>query len=295
MKGGLLLQILLVCGVASAAEVRQDEIYPLDTSWPIQTTKSSRFQERYENFMKGCDAHNPPMLCELSESERFWRNRNQPALMTNYTRDGFGISKIPDDLFDEITYFFEENRGSVERREPSGPHPTYINAWEANIGFLSMFADEHELLRNWITGDMKAILEEWSGEELEFHVMYGVRLYYNNAILTPHVDTMPRVISAILNVAQDVDEPWPLEVYDHDGLPHNVTIQPGEVIMYESGTIVHGRPFPMKGRFYANIFVHFSPHSTKEEVRRIGIMQEKRMRRTTKATENLKEKRKEEL
>jgi len=29
--------------------------------------------------------------------------------------------------------------------------------------------------------------------------------------------------------------------------------------MYESGSLTHGRPFPLKGRFYANLFVHFEP------------------------------------
>jgi len=28
---------------------------------------------------------------------------------------------------------------------------------------------------------------------------------------------------AIINVAQDVDEPWPLEVYGHDGKATNVS------------------------------------------------------------------------
>jgi len=31
------------------------------------------------------------------------------------------------------------------------------------------------------------------------------------------------------------------------------------MVLYESGSLMHGRPFPMKGRFYANIFIHFQP------------------------------------
>lgn len=29
--------------------------------------------------------------------------------------------------------------------------------------------------------------------------------------------------------------------------------------MYESHSLIHGRPFPLNGRYYANIFVHFEP------------------------------------
>jgi len=36
-------------------------------------------------------------------------------------------------------------------------------------------------------------------------------------------------------------------------------MEPGDMVLYESGSLIHGRPFPLKGRFYANIFIHFEP------------------------------------
>ena len=62
-----------------------------------------------------------------------------------------------------------------------------------------------------------------------------------------------------VNVDQDVDEDWPLEVYGHDGKATNVSMRPGDMVLYESHSVIHGRPFPLKGKFYANIFVHFEP------------------------------------
>lgn len=38
--------------------------------------------------------------------------------------------------------------------------------------------------------------------------LYGIRVYKEGAVLAPHVDRLPLVSSAIINVAQDVDEPW---------------------------------------------------------------------------------------
>ena len=49
--------------------------------------------------------------------------------------------------------------------------------------------------------------------------------------------------------------PGSLEVISHDGRAYNVTMEPGDMVMYESHSILHGRPFPLKGRYYANIFV----------------------------------------
>jgi prolyl 4-hydroxylase len=103
------------------------------------------------------------------------------------------------------------------------------------------------------------ILEEWTGQELAYSSIYGIRVYKEGAILAPHVDRLPLVSSAIINVAQDVDQPWPLEVIGHDGKATNVTMEPGDMVLYESHSIIHGRPFPLKGRFMANLFVHFEP------------------------------------
>ena len=55
------------------------------------------------------------------------------------------------------------------------------------------------------------------------------------------------------------DYSWELEVYDRDGNAVNVTMAPGDMVLYESGSLIHGRPFPLKGRYYANIFIHFEP------------------------------------
>jgi len=70
---------------------------------------------------------------------------------------------------------------------------------------------------------------------------------------------MPLVSSAIINVDSDVDEPWPLEVIGHDGVARNITMEPGDLVLYESHSVIHGRQFPLKGRFMANIFIHFEP------------------------------------
>lgn len=101
---------------------------------------------------------------------------------------------------------------------------------------------------------------EWTGEDLTQCSLYGIRVYKDGAVLAPHVDRLPLVSSAIINVAQDLDEPWPIEVIGHDGRAHNVTMEPGDMVLYESHSVIHGRPYPLKGRFYANIFIHFEPN-----------------------------------
>ena len=91
---------------------------------------------------------------------------------------------------------------------------------------------------------------------------------------------MPRtpthVISAILNIGQDVEEDWPLFLRDHRGEDHvvmrrvshcghvsrvtcQVFLAPGDLVWYESARVVHGRQFPLRGASFDNLFLHFKP------------------------------------
>ena len=78
----------------------------------------------------------------------------------------------------------------------------------------------------------KNTISEWTGQELTQCSLYGIRVYYEGSVLAPHVDRLPLVSSAIINVAQDTDEPWPLEVIGHDGRAENVTMEPGKTFRY---------------------------------------------------------------
>jgi len=36
-------------------------------------------------------------------------------------------------------------------------------------------------------------------------------------------------------------------------------MKPGEALLYESARCMHGRPIPLRGKEYSNIFVHYRP------------------------------------
>lgn len=101
------------------------------------------------------------------------------------------------------------------------------------------------------------------------------------------VDRLPLVTSCIINVDQELEQPWPIEVYSHDGRAHNVTMAPGDMVLYESHTVLHGRPFPMKGDMYANIFVHFKPVHHDEILRAHGSNVGQYRRNIRKSSDNM--------
>lgn len=70
---------------------------------------------------------------------------------------------------------------------------------------------------------------------------------------------------------QGMEEPWVLEVYGHDGQATNITMEVGDMVFYESHSVIHGRPFPLQGDLYANVFVHFEPSDTSLYNPKVGL------------------------
>ena len=50
---------------------------------------------------------------------------------------------------------------------------------------------------------LKISRSEWTGQQLAECSLYGVRVYKEGAVLATHVDRLPLVSSAIINVDQD--------------------------------------------------------------------------------------------
>lgn len=73
--------------------------------------------------------------------------------------------------------------------------------------------------------------------------------YLRGSWLALHVDRMDtHVVSAILQLDQNVDKDWPLYVLDMKGKRVKVVLEPGEMVLYESAKILHGRQEPLDGR-----------------------------------------------
>lgn len=56
-----------------------------------------------------------------------------------------------------------------------------------------------------------------------------------------------------------VNKPWPVEVVDHSGGVHKVTMEQGDMVLYEGASCSHGREEPLDGDWFANVFVHMAP------------------------------------
>eukprot|EP00567_Pseudictyota_dubia_P003424 CAMPEP_0197435174 /NCGR_PEP_ID=MMETSP1175-20131217/2804_1 /TAXON_ID=1003142 /ORGANISM="Triceratium dubium, Strain CCMP147" /LENGTH=518 /DNA_ID=CAMNT_0042964137 /DNA_START=43 /DNA_END=1599 /DNA_ORIENTATION=- len=176
-----------------------------------------------------------------------------------FTKLGFGMGRLPDDLFASMGAFYYNNndyRVLEEWNKAKGPH---INRWENDVFFIQ---GPWKLKLVWQTY-IKDLVEKWANTELENTSLYGLRRYEEGSRLLSHVDKVnTHAASVIINVAQgNVTQPWPVEVYDHADRLHEVVMEPGDIVYYESAKCLHGRNRPLRGEgaYYVNMFSHYRP------------------------------------
>jgi hypothetical protein len=56
-----------------------------------------------------------------------------------------------------------------------------------------------------------------------------------------------------------VEEDWPLTILDFNFKKKKIILKPGEMLLYESSKAPHGRQYPLKGKYFDNVFVHYKP------------------------------------
>lgn len=183
--------------------------------------------------------------CRSNEIHRTLKNIRQPMGVYNYTKLGYTKMRAPEEVFKLIKQFWEKNKDKgKETVEEWDVGSTFTNHWDVPTLMLSVDDESLDgggsLLRHHIWNAAHDTISEWTGQHLAETSLYGVRIYKDGAVLAPHVDRFPLVSSAIINVDQDVDEPWPLEVIGHDGVAVNITMVPGDLVLYESHSIIHG-------------------------------------------------------
>jgi len=164
-----------------------------------------------------------------------------------------------------IQEFYLENKGTpdgdwkIEKQETWAKGATFVNHWEQPTTLIPL----PQRIKTIIWRDLSVVLGEWAKvdpKELFGSSVYGIRRYWNNSWLATHVDRGDQlVLSAIINVdIGKMEEEWPLLIHDHDENPSLVFLRPGDVVLYESAAVIHGRPLPMRGEFMANVFAHCS-------------------------------------
>lgn len=176
----------------------------------------------------------------------------------NYTTHGIHKVRSPSSLLRRLAQFWSTNY--INTTEP--PHSSLLDINDYGGG---------QDLRNRLWTVAQNAWDMWLREDTysdypnvpwKLHPvsLYGVKVYTGEGMMVAnHWDGLPLVCTAVIHVASDLEEDWPLEVHAHNGKVYNMTMQPGDMILYEGHSVLHGRPYPLQGRYYANVYIHFEP------------------------------------
>ncbi len=202
-----------------------------------------------------------PYLVRIEEVDgilhaRYGDKSNIPKI----TKEGFKKLSIPKELYSTVLKFYDEGlSSSFPEFDPNNEKDharDYISSKE--VQFPTRMIELTEEMKTIIFDGLQSILEDWSGRVIQRTYCYGIRIYNQGAVLKKHTDGFEtRIVSGILNIDQKVDEPWALQIDDHQGVEHELYLEPGEMILYESAILDHGRIKPLKGEYFSNLFVHF--------------------------------------
>ena len=172
----------------------------------------------------------------------------------SYTEVGFTKEKLPKEIQKKINIFYKSNLSNKKEENVAGGYIQNIQEDKES----SITIELPEELRNEIHSSIQGLIEKWSGMKLLPTYVYGIRMYLDGAILNSHKDREEtHIIGTIINIDQKVHKDWYLEIEDHQKNLHKLLLEPGEMIFYESATLKHGRPEPLSGEYYSNIFCHY--------------------------------------
>lgn len=184
-----LIALLLLCYFALEC-IGDEDSHGTDVSWPMQHhPPNSNFvrSEVYESFMKDCAKRYAADLCEQNDRDRINLNARQPALQMNFTNTGYAVVSVPPQAREILERFWRTNgEGNKFLQREYWEHGSiYTNHWESPT-YQVEFPEGDD--RQIVMEQVQSVLETWSKTPLVPTSTYGVRVYTNGSILSPHID-----------------------------------------------------------------------------------------------------------
>jgi prolyl 4-hydroxylase len=174
------------------------------------------------------------------------------------SKEGFKVIRIPDDIYSEMyqktiaAYYLENNIRKEYGADNAIPNE---NKLDPEVCFLNdnFFDLVHK------NPDFIKLHEDFAGINLKPTYWYGPRVYLNGHVLKEHIDhPTTHLIGSSLKIFSEGDDEWPL-TFLVDGQRVSVSLERGEMVIFEAVRVPHARPTPFKGKRYFGIFYHYAP------------------------------------
>ena len=242
----------------------------------------------YSNIYKYKTPAISPVLKTYKEQGRIlafrqsWTELNEflnyyiPLAIKSYTLEGIKLMDMPKNIYEYVFNYYKSNQNNREYEVWFGQ--TNQSFHEKAMTFVN--------IRNTINQDLmdeyiKPILEEWAGVKLVQTSLYGIREYHPGSWLNFHIDKFNTHIISVtfclaklnpdtFEILEDGQyEDWPIEFVTKDGRIARVNQKPGQMILYESSKVMHGRISKNPNNIHAGFFLHYQPLNYDEELEKL--------------------------
>lgn len=230
------------------------------TDWVFENIEDVKLGEKFRTQQ---EQRNWLIARDKTTFDNQLRNLYFPKHIKQYTKSGVKLTQIPKELNEWLLGFYDRNKDKPEYEKWSDD-ATHMSYNEQKTKFYNL-DNEFDAKEHYVNTYLKPILEKWSNKTLKLTAFYGIREYHDGDWLKPHIDRIDtHVISATISLKKlDLQKsskyPWPLRVVDHFGKHVQFNHEEGTMILYESASVVHGRPERNKGGGHLGCFVHFAP------------------------------------
>ena len=264
MLKSVLLCIITHLGLCQLSEEdRVAEYHARNHQWPPQPSSyipdspgwRSIFERRFQQTAR--------IANDGDKYNAYMSTIHSALLAPNFTGYGWGITRAPQELVDEL---LQKLMQGIESPDTSTEQFDYPVNDEYPLE-VPLMVDVGGELRDRAMNGMKHIHEKWSGVKLIPNNAYGLRVYRNQSNLQMHIDeSSTHIISSILHVGHDAEgDPWPLVIESFDGSTNEVFLETGDMLLYESSKCFHGRPKRYNGKWYSSLFTHYYPADWDDE------------------------------
>jgi hypothetical protein len=188
---------------------------------------------------------------------------------------GFGVKRLPSDLFDWIKCRLDSTWYNGKRLfEPEWKNPA-SSVDDGQIIHESWFRSDGSIeteprIVTWVNAydpaykdllwTLLPLHEEWAGIPLAPTEAYGPRVYLAGSVLARHVDKPDtHIVASTITIETSTTEPWPFVIENHSGECYAIEAEAGEMVLFESSRLPHCRPEPLRAESYIGLFLHYKP------------------------------------
>ena len=167
-------------------------------------------------------------------------NKNEPLKQYNFTSTGYEIIPLTIPIRSEIKSFYYSNY-----------HLSYDEKWNSLLkeSFLlnywikptKLIPITESFLSEVIILKIQPIVEKWINNSISLIASPTLRIHSKDSIILSHIESLPKVITIIYQIdlneedeeEGDIYSKWSLELIDHQGNLHDITLSKGELLIYE--------------------------------------------------------------